>query len=371
MAAQQLQPQYEALMQHLSNLPANELEAQLKIEATFLAGTKDDLQVSGMIQHLKDDMKTFQNIENFDNVAARYVRDFTEAELQFDRTGLAGQAFRVQQQIPLDTDLGVFFANGALTLDGDQNVTGGNVGVNYVGNPGTYKGLDYVAIANGNVTIPKDGNVTATNASFLAGFIAKANRDPDASNHTGAFIVNGNGDGTGYYRVSKPILREGDLTLTAYNTNTYDLKNNTLNVTGGLHTEVNTGKGKAAYADTSVSVTDVLGNKDTTGKLALGYAHGGAGKNQTELEASLIQATSVPQSATHRLNSESLRLGLDEASKVYAMLPPESQNKLVRDIATNLIPTETFSSAAAARDYVTTELNSRTQTQDQGASPGG
>jgi hypothetical protein len=371
MAAQQQLSQYQALMHHLSNLPANELEAQLKIEATFLAGTKNDLQVLGIIEDLKDDIKTYQKITDFDNVAARYVRNFAETAMDFDETGFTGQSFGVQQQIPVDTDVGAFWGNGTLNLDDDQNVTGGNVGVNYVGIPGTYKGLDYVAIANANVNIPKDGNLTAANASFLAGGILKSHGDPDATNHTVAAIVNGIGDPTAYYRPSKPIIRNGNLTVTAYDINTFDVNSKSLGVTGGMHVEYNTGKGKAVYADGSVTVSDVLGNKDTTGKLGLGYAHGNAGKNQTELEAGLIKATSVPDLASHRLSAVSLRLGMDEAAKVYATLPPESQAKLVNDIATNLIPAETFSSAEDAKNYVTNELHSRTQMQDQGASPGG
>ncbi len=368
MASQDEINQYQDLLKHLASLPEAEAANEIRIEAALLTGTNDDVAVVGMVDKLKQDIASYNKITDFDQVAGVYAQNAATSTTSFDDNGVSGQTFKVQHQTPFPKDLGATWGYADANLDNAQNVTGGDIGMNYVGVPGTLADADYVAIGNVNLNIPKDGKLTAQNASFVVGAIEKLHGDPDATNNTVAVITDGVANEVSLYnRQSKPIYRDENLTVTAYQQDVYGIKQDKLNVTGGMRADLDVGNGKAVYLQGSVTASDVLGNNPTmSGQATAGYLWGGTGKNQSELEHRF--AMSFPEKTAHTMSSESLKRGLEEAGKVYATLLPESQEKLVNDIATHLIPTGTFNSAEDARNYVQQELNARVN--DQGQAPG-
>lgn len=361
------------LIKHLASLTPEEAAAEINIEAALLAGN-NERAMQAEADKLKQEVANYQEITAFDKVAGVFTDNSVTGTVNIDANGIAGQTYKVQQNVPFPAGAGAVWANGAVNLDDKGNVTGGDVGANHVGIPGTVhvfgQGIDYVEVANANLNIPKNGSVTAENASFLLGGIAKRHGDPDATNVTGAVITNGAGsEVTMYGRASKPLYHADGLTVTGFEENSYGINGKQLNVGTGVRIDQNLGHGKSVYLQGSATAADVTGgNPNITGKATAGVLWGGK-ETESELSKNLVAATAKQEPA--RITSEGLRQGLDAAAKVYVTLPAESQQKLVNDIAEHLLPANTFNSTADARNYVANELNARTQVQDPGQSPGG
>lgn len=360
---------HQDLIKHLASLPEADAASEIKIEAAFLASSNDDIAVAGIADKLKQEVDKYKEITAFDNVAGVFTNNSITSTTHFDGQGVAGQTFKVQQQAPLPKELGAIWPNASVHLDGHGNVTGGTVGVNHVGVPGTIGNIDYVEVANASLNIPVDGQLTAQNASFLVGAIVKEHGDANATNFTAAVITDGAGSEVSLYeRQSKPLFVNPDVTVTGYQENVYGINSSQFTTAAGARTDLNLGGGNSAYVQGAAAVSDVTGSKPGIGgQMTVGVMWGGADK-KSELAQNITAATGNQESA--RISSDGLRNGLDAAAKVYATLPAESQERLVSHIAQNLLPANTFNSVEDAKNYVSYELESRTQTQDQGQSPG-
>lgn len=356
------------LIKHLASLTEEEAAAENNIEAAFLAAENSQMAIQAEADKLKQEVA--KEITAFDKVAGVFTNNSVMGTINLGENGISEQTYKVQQNAPFPDEAGAIWANGAVNLDAQGNVTGGSVGMNYVGVAGTVHGVDYVAIGNVNLNIPNNGQLTAENASFLVGGIVKQHGDPDATNVTLAAITNGAGSElTGYGRASKPLYNANCFTVTGFQENSYGINGNQLNVGAGVRVDQDLGKGKGFYVQGSSTAADVTsGNPNITGQLTAGVLFGGKEK-ESELSKSLTAATAKQEPS--RISHDNLMRGLDEAAKVYVTLPPDSQQKLVNDIAELLLPANTFNNAADARNFVASELNSRTQAQDQGQSPGG
>jgi|GEM_PF-2547912 len=360
---------YQDLIQHLSSLPEADATNQIKIAATILNGSHPgEPTFIGTVDQLNKDIVSYKKIYGFDQEAGTYVQSgITETIPVNERGADEGKYFHLQQQVPFPKDWGALFPYADINFDNKGNVVSGAAGAHYVGNAGTFEGVDYVAIADAHVTVPKDGQLTGKNASLLAGAIVKDHDDPHAINYTGAAIVNGAGDVTLYERESKTLYQNGGkedaVTLTGFQTNTYDISTGELNVGAGFRADLNLNDTNALYLRGVVNVKDPLTNHPTpNAQLDGGLLWGGSATPANKIDFS----ASVQKTASS-FTSQNLELGLAEARKVYATLTPESQDKFVHDIGEHMIATDMFNSREDAVKYVQQQLSVQ---NDPGQSPG-
>lgn len=360
---------YEDLIQHLASLPEADAANQIKIAATILNGSHPgDVAHIGTVDQLNKDIVSYQKIYGFDQEAGVYAQSGITETIPVDERGAdVGKYFHLQQQTPFPKDWGALFSYADINFDNKGNVVSGGAGAHYVGNPGTFNGYDYVAIADGHVTVPKDGELTGKNASFLVGGILKDHDDPRAINHTVATIVDGAGELTGYYRQSKTLYQSGTkndaVTLTGFQTNTYNLSKGELNVGAGVRADLNLNDTNALVLRASANVKDPLTNHPTpTAQIDGAFLWGGTAKPESKIDFSR-GAEKAASNFTH----ENLDRGLVEARKVYATLPEESQNKLVHDISEHMVRADMFNSREDAVNYVQQQLSVQ---NDPGQSPG-
>lgn len=95
----------EDLIKHLAILTGEEAAAEINIEAALLAANNEQA-IQAEADKLKQEVANYQEITAFDKVTGVFTNNSLTGTLGFDKDGIAGQTYKVQQQTPFPADAG-------------------------------------------------------------------------------------------------------------------------------------------------------------------------------------------------------------------------------------------------------------------------